>query len=31
VKQAAEVAEANFNSVAAQAVSATKTTTSKKR
>src|SRR5437870_6908798 len=27
VKQAAEVAEANFNSVAAQAVSATKTTT----
>ena len=31
VKQAADVAEANFNSVAAQAVSATKTTTSKKR
>jgi phasin family protein len=31
VKQATEVAEANFNAVAAQAVNATKTTTSKKR
>jgi phasin family protein len=31
VKQAAEVAEANFNAVATQAVNATKTTTSKKR
>jgi phasin family protein len=31
VKQAAEVAEANFNAVTTQAVNATKTTTSKKR
>ncbi len=31
VKQATEVAEANFNAVAAQAVNAAKTTTSKKR
>ena len=31
VKQATEVAEANFNSVAAQAVNATKTPTAKKR
>jgi hypothetical protein len=31
VKQATEVAEANFNAVAAQAVNATKTTTAKKR
>ncbi len=31
VKQAADVAEANFNAVAAQAVNATKTTTSRKR
>jgi phasin family protein len=31
VKQATDVAEANFNAVASQAVNATKTTTSKKR